>query len=261
MKKYTLFLLYLIIINYTLEAQNSKYPEMIFVQGGSFEMGSTDGYDDEKPVHEVTLSDFYIGKYEVTVGQYKKFCKATGRAFPAKPNKKWYEEHDNIREWTWRDNHPIVNVSWLEAEAYCKWLSQETGEEYTLPTEAQWEYAAKGGQKATQTQYAGSNNINLVAWYDETTYEKGTKPVGLLAPNELGIYDMSGNAFEWCKDFYGAYSSNAQENPQGISNGQYRTIRGGGWYYVSEFCRITQRDSPKSGLKKFDYGFRVVKNK
>lgn len=234
---------------------------MIAVEGGTFKMGSTSGYDDEKPIHKVTLSDYSIGKYEVTVGQYKKFCKETGYKFPGKPKKTWYDEHDMIRDWAWRDNNPIVNVTWYDAIAYCEWLSKETGENYTLPTEAQWEFAAKGGNLSKGYKFSGSNSINSVAWYDETTYERGTKPVGQKTPNELGIYDMSGNAFEWCLDIYGKYSGKSSKNPQGAKKGQYKTIRGGGWYYVEEFCKVTQRDSPKPNLAKFNYGFRVVKNK
>ncbi|MBN2664785.1 MAG: formylglycine-generating enzyme family protein [Bacteroidales bacterium] len=260
MKKYFLLLPLFFFTFSFVDAQNSKFPEMVFVEGGTFKMGSNDGYDDEKPIHSVTLSDFYIGKYEVTVGQYKKFCKETNYRFPGKPKKEWYDEHENVKEWVWRDNHPIVNITWFDAIAYCEWLSEQTGEHYTLPTEAQWEYAARGGKNSKGYEYSGSNDIDKVAWYDETTYERGTRPVGQLTPNELGIYDMSGNAFEWCLDYYGKYSSKSQKNPEGPKKAQYRTIRGGGWYYVEEFCRNTQRDCPKPTLQKFNYGFRVVKN-
>jgi formylglycine-generating enzyme required for sulfatase activity len=241
------------------QAQNIKKPQMIFVQGGTFKMGSTKGYPDEKPIHKVSLSSFYISKYEITVAEYKAFCKATGYPFPAKPNREWYDEHDKVRDWIWRDNYPIVNVDWYDAMEYCKWLSKITGEKYDLPTEAQWEYAARGGKKTHGYEYSGSNNLKEVAWYDETTYERGPRPVGQLKPNELGIYDMSGNAFEWCRDHYGKYPSRSVKNPKGPSKGPYRVIRGGSWYYVDEFCRVTQRDCPKPGLKKFVYGFRVVK--
>ena len=261
MKNISLTIVIVLFIMNIMPAQNSKYPEMVFVKGGSFKMGSNKGYDDEKPVHNVTLSSFYISKYEVTVGQYKEFCKATGHQFPSKPTRQWYEEHDNVRDWTWRDNYPIVNVSWYDAMEYCKWLSEQTGDTYTLPTEAQWEFAARGGNKSQNYKYAGSNNINEVAWYDETTYERGPRPVGQLKPNELGLYDMSGNAFEWCLDNYGPYSSKSVKNPTGAKKSSYKVIRGGSWYYVDDFCRITLRDAPKPNLKKFVYGFRVVKVK
>jgi formylglycine-generating enzyme required for sulfatase activity len=260
MKKYILLVVFVLFAFFSVDAQNSKYPEMIVVEGGTFKMGSTDGYDDEKPVHKVTISDYSIGKYEITVGQYKKYCKETGAKFPGKPKKSWYDEHDMVRDWSWRDNHPIVNVTWYDALDYCEWLSEETGDNYTLPTESQWEFAARGGTLSKGYEFSGSNTINSVAWYDETTYERGTKPVGQKTANELGIYDMSGNAFEWCLDFYGKYAGKSSKNPSGAKKGQYKTVRGGSWYYVEEFCRTTQRDSPKATLKKFNYGFRVVKN-
>lgn len=259
MKQTTLLLILSFFITNISIGQNAKAPEMVLVKGGTFKMGSNDGYDDEKPIHTVTLTDFYISKHEITVAQYRKFCNATGHKFPGKPKKDWYNEHESVREWTWRDNHPIVNVTWYDADEYCKWLSEETGENYSLPTEAQWEFAAKGGTKSNNYKYAGSNNINEVAWYDETTYERGTRPVGQLKPNELGIYDMSGNAFEWCNDYYGKYTSKSKKNPTGAKKGEYKTVRGGGWYYVGEFCRVAQRDCPKPTLRKFNYGFRVVK--
>ncbi len=259
MRKF-LFIIAIVLSNLYLIGQNNNLPEMIFVKGGSFMMGSNDGYDDEKPIHKVILSDFYISKYEVTVAQYRQFCKETKHPFPSKPDKFWYDEHDKVREWIWRDDNPIVNVDWYDAMAYCKWLSKKTGEKYSLPTEAQWEYAAKGGQKTHNYKYAGSNSLKEVAWYDETTYERGPRSVGQLKPNELGIYDMSGNAFEWCLDNYGPYPAKTVKNPQGPKKGQYKVVRGGSWYYVDEFCRVTQRDCPKPSLKMFVYGFRVVKN-
>ncbi len=240
-------------------SQTTDFPEMIFVEGGSFKMGSTTGYDDEKPVHSVTLTNYYIGKYEVTVAQYRKYCTATGKTFPAVPDAIWYEENENATEWEWKDKNPIVNVTYSEAVAYCEWLSKQTGEEYTLPTEAQWEYAARGGKNSKGYNYSGSNNINEVAWYDETTYERGPRQVGLLKANELGIYDMSGNAWEWCLDYYGAYSSSSQKNPTGASSGTFRVIRGGSWYYTEDMARNTVRDGPKPFYTNYNYGFRVAK--
>jgi len=260
MKKNIFTIIVFMIIGGLLNSQNSKFPEMVFVKGGSFKMGSNNGYADEKPIHIVSLSNFYIGKYEITVGEYKEFCKQTNYAFPSKPGKQWFDEHNKVREWVWRDNNPIVNVTWYDAMEYCKWLSEKTGDEYTLPTEAQWEYAAKGGNKGHNLKYSGSNNIDDVAWYDETTYERGPRAVGTLKANELGIFDMSGNAFEWCLDIYGHYNSKNRKDPQGAQNGPYKVIRGGAWYYIDEFCRVSQRDSPKPTLKKFVYGFRVVEN-
>ena len=241
-------------------AQITNPPEMILVKGGTFKMGSTDGYPDEAPVHSVTLSDFYIGKYEVTVAQYRQFCNATNRRFPKSPEPDWYEEHDNAVQWQWNDTYPIVNVTYLDAVAYCQWLSEFTGETYTLPTEAQWEYAARGGSKSKNFKYSGSNDIDEVAWYDETTRERGPRSVGKLKPNELGIYDMSGNAWEWCYDNWGQYSSKPQKDPTGPEQGGYKVIRGGSWYYVEDMAKITSRDGPKARDTNFNYGFRVAKS-
>ena len=162
-------------------------------------------------------------------------------------------------QWQWNDTYPIVNVTYFDAVAYCKWLSEYTGETYTLPTEAQWEYAAKGGQKSKHYKYAGSNDIDEVAWYDETTRERGPRSVGKLKPNELGIYDMSGNAWEWCLDNWGKYTSKAEKDPTGPAQGGFKVIRGGSWYYVDEMAKLTSRDGPKPRDTNFNYGFRVVK--
>ena len=242
-------------------AQTSNPPDLIFVKGGQFKMGCAQAGGDEVPVHNVHLSDFYIGKYEVTVAQYRAFCNATGHTFPSPPPSGWYEEHDKAIKWQWNDTYPIVNISYYDAKAYCKWLSELTGDKYDLPTEAQWEYAARGGQLSKSYTYAGSNDIDEVAWYDETTNEKGVKQVGRLKPNELGIYDMSGNVWEWCLDFYGKYTASSQRDPQGPSRGDFRVVRGGSWYYVDDMARITGRDGPKPTFADFNYGFRVVKNK
>ncbi len=238
-------------------AQN--YPEMVFVKGGTFKMGSNYGDKDERPVHSVSLSDYYIGKYEVTVAQYKLFCAETGRSFPHAPSRSWYEEHQNANKWVWKDNNPIVNVAWKDAMAYCRWLSKKTGKNYSLPTEAQWEYAARGGVKSRKYKYSGSNDVNKVAWYDDNTYEKGPKQVGLLAANELGIFDMSGNAWEWCKDNFGMYSASHARNPKGVAHSQFKVIRGGSWYYIDDLTRLTARDGPRPSYTNFNYGFRVVR--
>jgi formylglycine-generating enzyme required for sulfatase activity len=254
------FLLSFILLTVTLYCYSQTIPEMIFVETGSFKMGSSEGYDDETPIHSVKLSSFYISKFEITVAQYREFCTATGTTFPATPSKDWYEEHDAVSEWKWTDSHPIVNITWFEAIEYCEWLSEETGETYTLPTEAQWEYASRGGKNSKAYKYSGSDNINEVAWYDETTYERGTRPVGQLKANELGIYDMSGNACEWCLDGYQSYSSGTKTDPFTANTGPYRVIRGGCWYFVEDMNRVSFRDGPKPFLYKFYYGFRIVKN-
>jgi len=238
---------------------SQQTPKMVFVKGGTFKMGNLNGDSDEKPVHKVILSNFYIGKYEVTVAEYMHYCKATGKKMPNLPKPEWYKQHSNSKKWVWKSNYPIAHITWKEANAYCKWLTEVTGDYYSLPTEAQWEYAARGGQKSKKYKYSGSNNINRVAWYDETTYERGTRPVGTLKPNELGIYDMSGNVWEWCYDKYGRYSSATQKNPTGAKSGLFRVIRGGSWYYVGDMTRNTSRDGPYPHFTNYNYGFRVVK--
>jgi formylglycine-generating enzyme len=256
-----LFIIYLI---FTLLYSQSnlfsqKLPEMVLVKGGTFKMGSNSGESDEKPIHTVTLSDFYIGKYEVTVEQYKVYCAESGKKLPPDPKPEWYEEHKNAVKWVWKDNYPIVNIDWNEAMDYCTWLSKKTGQKYTLPTEAQWEYAARGGNKSENFKYSGSESINKVAWYDETTMEKGPRQVGTLKPNELGIYDMSGNAWEWCSDFFGKYSADPQKDPQGPGKSPFKVIRGGSWYYVAELARVTARDGPYPHYTNYNYGFRVAR--
>jgi formylglycine-generating enzyme required for sulfatase activity len=235
-------------------------PDMVFVKGGSYRMGAENGDADEKPVHTVIVSNFYIGKYEITVKQYRKFCEASGHKMPADPGSEWYEEYDQAKKWTWKDANPITNVTWNDARDFCEWLKKETGKNYDLPTEAQWEFAARGGKLSKNFKYSGSDNINEVAWYDETTYERGPMAVGKLKPNELGIYDMSGGAWEWCKDRYSKYKTTMMKDPQGPEKGSYRVTRGGSWYYVEDMCRVTSRDGPYPYYSNYNYGFRVVIN-
>ncbi len=196
--------------------------EMVFVKGGTFTMGSNDGEDDEKPTHQVTLSDFYIGKYEVTQKQWQAVMGS---------NPSYFKDCDNC---------PVEQVSWNDVQNFIKELNQKTGKNYRLPTEAEWEYAARGGVSTSSTTYSGSNNIDEVAWYTSNSGSK-THPVGQKKSNELGIYDMSGNVWEWCKDWYGYYSSGSQANPQGASSGSYRVFRGGSWSLNYDDCRVANR--------------------
>ncbi len=256
--KYVLWFSFMLIFSQLSFAQTE--PEMVFVKGGTFKMGNNQGDSDEKPEHTVTVSSFYISKFEITVKQYREFCTATGKQMPPKPNDEWYQEHDKAKAWEWKDANPMTFVTWDEAMAYIKWLNEKTGKNYDLPTEAQWEFAAGGGTLSKQYKYSGSDNINEVAWFDETTYERGPMPIGRLKPNELGIYDMSGNAWEWCKDFYAPYKAGKFKNPVGPTKGQFRVIRGGSWYYVAWMSKITTRDGPYPDRANYNYGFRVVMN-
>jgi len=242
---------------------------MISIPGGTFQMGSEDGSSDEKPVHQVTLSNFYMGKYEVTIGEYLAFCEETKGNYPEwlEPgndyhietgNNDFYKKRGVSRE---NKNHPVTGVSWNDAVAYCQWLSRKTGQTYRLPTEAEWEYAARGGEKGAKDNftYAGSNDLDAVGWYTENTNDTGTRRVGGKKPNQLGLYDMSGNVWEWCADWYGDYPTGSQTNPTGPTSGSYRVIRGGSWYGLPTYCRVASRSYNAPGNRINDVGFRLAR--
>ena len=227
------------------ERPQSNLPEieMVWVSGGTFTMGATseqgsDALDDEKPAHSVTLSGYYIGKYEVTQAQWKAVMGNNPSSFKG-------------------DNLPVERVSWNEVQEFIKKLNQMTGKSYRLPTEAEWEYAARGGNNSRGYKYSGSNNIGSVAWYYENSGST-THPVGSKSPNELGIYDMSGNVLEWCQDWYGDYSSSSQRNPQGPASGSYRVFRGGSWYFNARNCRVSIRNYCSPDSRDINLGFRLV---
>ena len=192
--------------------------EMVFVEGGTFTMGATseqgtsDPFDDEYPTHQVTVSDFYIGKYEVTQQLWE------------------YVMGDNPSFFT-GSHRPVECVSWNDCQEFIRRLNKITGKTFRLPTEAEWEYAARGGNKSKGYKYAGSNIINDVAWYYGNS-SSGTHKVGTKTPNELGIYDMCGNVWELCSDRYSSsyYSSSPSVNPTGPSSGSSRVDRGGSWF-------------------------------
>ena len=239
-------------------------PETVRVDGGTFQMGSNDGESDEKPMHRVTLSDFAIGKYEITVQQYMQFVNETKTHYP-----EWLEQGSNYNIKTGKDDHykklgdalqnsnnPIVGISWDDAVAYCEWLSQKTNKKYRLPTEAEWEYAARGGNKSSGYKYSGSNTIGDVAWLSDNASSQ-THPVGQKQRNELGIYDMSGNVWEWCSDWYGTYNSSSQQNPTGAITGSDRVYRGGGWSNGAAYCRSAFRYNDTPTYRYSNVGFRV----
>ena len=212
--------------------------EMVFVPGGTFQMGSENGDSDETPVHSVTVSDFYIGKYEVTQAQWQAVM---GR------NPSYFKG----------SNHPVEKVSWNDVQEFIKKLNQQTGKNFRLPTEAEWEYAARGGNKSRGYKYSGSNTIGEVAWYGDNS-GKTTHPVGQKQGNELGIYDMSGNVWEWCADWYGKYNSSPASNPRGPSSGTDRVGRGGSWLSNASFCRVAYRDDDGPGGSSLSMGFRLA---
>ena len=196
---------------------------MVGVQGGTFQMGSNDGADWEKPVPSATLSSYYIGQTEVTQALWKAVMGSNPSYF------KGY-------------NLPVEQVSWNDCQTFIRNLNQLTGENFRLPTEAEWEYAAKGGRRSRGFTYSGNTNLDYVAWYWDNSGRK-THPVATKSPNELGIYDMSGNVWELCQDWYGDYSSSAQTNSTGPASGSGRVARGGCWYNNAARCRTANRNS------------------
>lgn len=216
--------------------------EMKKVEGGTFTMGATseqsDPYSDEKPTHRVTLSSFLIGKYEVT-------------------QELWKAVMGNNPSYFKGDNLPVEKVSWDDCQKFISRLNSLTGKRFRLPTEAEWEYAARGGNKSRHYKYSGSDNLDAVAWYDGNSNEK-THPVGIRFSNELGLYDMSGNVWEWCQDRYGDYSSSPQTNPTGPSSGSCRVFRGGSWFGNAGRCRMSIRGDDYPGYRCYDLGFRLV---
>ncbi|MFM7153873.1 MAG: formylglycine-generating enzyme family protein, partial [Bacteroidota bacterium] len=191
-------------------------------------------------VHPVTLSDYYIGETEVTQAQWKAVM------------------GDNPSGFNGCDDCPVENVSWNDAQKFITRLNARAGSpRYRLPTEAEWEYAARGGANSRSYQYAGSNDINEVAWYDVNSRFK-THPVKGKKPNELGVYDMSGNVYEWCSDWYGYYLAASQTNPQGPSAGVFRVFRGGGWFDAAGYCRASFRNDDGPGGRGIYLGFRLA---
>ncbi|MBI5748667.1 MAG: formylglycine-generating enzyme family protein [Nitrospinae bacterium] len=300
MKKYGILLV--IFFFYSISPQVVSGEDMVFVKGGCFQMGDTfvdaesknreskekpvHKEGDEKPVHEVCVDDFYIGKYEVTVGEFREFLNTTG-----------YMTEDEIgdgcfvfvgREWkkdknrNWRnpgflqdDTHPVCCVSWNDAVAYAEWFSgklapagskQGTGlssqaisgeKRYRLPTEAEWEYAARSGGK--REKYSGGDDLDSVAWYANNSGSK-THPVGQKNPNVLGLYDMTGNLWEWCSDWYDEkyYSNSPKDNPKGAVSGIYHVLRGGSWYNVSHRLGTFVRAQREPEKRADGSGFRLA---
>ena len=207
--------------------------EMVRVEGGTFRMGATseqedDADSDEKPVHSVTLSSYYIGKTEVTQALWQAVMGSNPSNFKGA-------------------DLPVECVSWNDCQEFIQKLNRLTGRNFRLPTEAEWEFACRGGNNSRGYKYSGSNDIDNVAWYWDNSGGK-THPVGTKAPNELGIYDMSGNVWEWCSDWYANYTSNSQTNPSGPQSGLSRVFRGGSWDNSARICRSSLRlnNTPKN---------------
>lgn len=223
-------------------------PDMILVEGSTFDMGSNTGKPNEQPVHKVELNSFYIGTYEVTQAEW--------RAVMGE-NPKEEIVRFSARPFSTCDKCPVETVSWIEAQEFVALLNKKTGRNYRLPTEAEWEYAARGGKLRKGFFYSGSDNFNEVGWFGENS-DKQTHEVGLKKANELGIFDMSGNVAEWCLDWQGPYSNDLCKNPVGPLTGEGRVHRGSFWLVNSEHCHVTKRDKSQVDFRMDFIGIRLV---
>jgi sulfatase modifying factor 1 len=223
-------------------------PELIGIKAGFFIMGNDDGSDDEKPAHEVWVDSFLIAKYTITNHEYDVFLKAS--QYPVTPP---FFKDPNFNN----PMQPVVGVSWFDANAYCQWLLELTGRRYRLPTEAEWEYAARSGSPKNIYPW-GSRNWQ--EWPDlHNRFEKGPEEVGSFEANPFGIHDMGMNVHEWCTDWYDAnyYYYSPGWNPAGAQDGTRRASRGGSWRHQIKITRCAARSSLPPGMRYADYGFRV----
>ncbi len=214
-------------------------PQLVFVEGGTFMMGSSNGQAREQPIHEVTLSSFYIGKFTITQDEWMALLP------------------DNPSHFKGNDKRPVENLSWNDARRYITALNEKTGKNYRLPTESEWEYAARGGNLSNGFKYAGSDNLGEVAWYDRNSGGR-THPVGEKKPNELGLYDMCGNVWEWCNDGYGDYPKEAVTNPVGDTEGVNHVNRGGSFNFAASYARPKYRCYDPANNIFNGLGFRVA---
>ena len=227
---------------------------MVYVEGGTFTMGATPEQGSfvgsyEKPAHQVTLSNFYICKYEVKQEEWEAVMGRNPSEFKG-------------------SKRPVEWVSWEDCQKFISKLNAMTGQTFRLPTEAEWEYAARGGNRSQGTKYSGGSDIGSVAWYRVNSYDKGkespdygTHPVGQKQPNELGLYDMSGNVREWCSDWYdnNYYKSSPKTNPQGPSSGSARVHRSGGWGSHTGYCSVSSRNGNTPSFRDNDLGLRLAR--
>lgn len=246
--------------------------ESVFVQGGCFKMGSSSGYFNNGPVHRVCVNDFWMSKYDVTVGEFREFVKTTGYKTDAEGNngcfvsqKYGLRRKDATVSWrspgfdqTERD--PVVCISWKDANRYIDWKGKQTGSAMRLPTEAEWEYAARDGVNGEK--WAGTSqesDLREYAWYESNSSGR-THPVGEKKPNRLGLYDMTGNIWQWCSDWFSAdyYQNSPQDNPKGPAAGFFRVSRGGDWDNVPQNIQTTVRWEYSGGEGDNRIGFRVV---
>jgi formylglycine-generating enzyme required for sulfatase activity len=221
---------------------NSIGMEFVLIRAGEFQMGASDGDKDEQPVHTVRISKpFYLGKYEVTQAQWQAVMEKNPSGFTGDPTR------------------PVENVSWEDVQEFIRRLNtKENGVTYRLPTEAEWEYAARAG---TTTAYSFGNDksqLSQYAWYGDTSGNQ-THPVGKLKPNAWGLYDMHGNVWEWVQDWYGPYTAGAAVEPAGLSSGSRRVVRGGSWDSGASYCRSAYRLYAAPGYRGGGLGFRLLR--
>ena len=243
-----------------------QYSDMVAVEGGTFMMGAqsesqmlpnydSEVYGDESPIHQVTLDDFYIGKYEVTERLWRYVMSYNGITADGSAITPCLSDNQETANYL-----PVVTISYDDiVNIFLPRLNKITGKQFRLPTEAEWEYAARGGRKSQGYKYSGSNNVDDVAWYwDNSPYT--THQVGTKQPNELGLYDMSGNVNEWCSDWYSYsyYSSSPTTNPTGPTTGSYRVLRGGSWYDLVQFCRVSNHSGYSPDYRVNSIGFRLA---
>jgi formylglycine-generating enzyme required for sulfatase activity len=239
------------------------------VQGGTFKMGSEKGQKDEKPIHSVKLRDFWITKYEISNVHFARFlndisCTKHGfyedqeyglvKYIDIEDCNCQIEYADRFFVKEGKENYPVVEVTWYGANAYAKWTGAR------LPTEAEWEFAARGGNKSQHHEYSGSSHLDDVGWYKSDSLEC-THKVDEKVPNELGLYSMSGNVYEWCADWYSSsyYNDSPQNNPKGPATGSRRVIRGGSICNTQPFCRVANRCAYYPAHSNCVSGFRIVK--
>ena len=242
--------------DYIEELPNGAQLEMVHVEGGRFMMGSENGYEDERPIHEVNVPDFYIGKYPITNEQFVPFLNEMGNQ--EEGGVEWVDidgMYEGVRCGILHNSdsfecipelkkHPIIYVSWYGASAYCQWLSKERGKHYRLSSESEWEYAARGGKSTKNYLFSGGNKLKEVGWYNINSHGE-PKAIGQKKPNELGLYDMSGNVWEWCSDI--------------LDEEEVRVVRGGSWYNFDSLCRVSFRNW-FIDINRFDYsGFRIAR--
>ena len=257
-----------------------QQPAMVYIPGGTFRMGCTEDQDgdeckkNEKPAHQVTISDFYMGKYEVTNEEFLPFLIANGNQ--EEGGKAWVNLEGSFKKvscgilqtngkFMVKPGHeklPMIYVSWYGARAYAAWLSTKTGKKYRLPSEAEWEYAARGGRKNQRSRYAGSNDLEEVAWYDANSNDQ-THKVGTKKGNELDLYDMTGNVGEWIEDCWNISYDGAPKDGAAWTEGKcsYRVFRGGSWGSFADYSRLVDRLSYTLVSRYNTIGFRVVHNK